>query len=286
MKVLVTGASGRLGLMVASALERSHETVLIVRNAEFSAPNATVYRTGIEDTAALQKIFQVERPDIVIHLASVVGAACEEDEKLAVRINVGATRTLAELAKKHNVKQFIFSSTAAVYHQEELVPTSEESNISPRSVYGVTKLEAEQVLNELAVDSQTKFTIFRIFNLYGPKFNQSLVNRLIASNEDETIQLQGFKRFFRDYIHVDEVVELMTNFKKMSELGSYSLFNIASGRALSNADLIKVLGEKGFELRFKIVGDYESYSWADITRARQRLGFNPSTVLKLDGWQG
>lgn len=240
-----------------------------------------MHEVDIENTGALRDIFKSEQPDIVMHLASLIGGACDADPDKAFRVNVLATKNLALLAHEYKVKKFIFASTAAVYYQATLAPTTEDSNIAPTTLYGKTKLEAEKVLEEIASNSSTNFINFRIFNIYGPGFDTSLVNRLLSSNENNPVQLQGFERFYRDYIHVDDVVNAITKLAEMTKLKNPSIFNIASGHPTSNAELIMKLKKSGKDAFYEITGDQESFSWADVSRAQHVFHFSPGNDLRL-----
>lgn len=279
MKVLITGAGGRIGGRLVAALADRHQLVLLDRRLAAPPPAAKGYQIDLDDFEALERLIASEKPEAVIHLAALVGPVCESDPALAKKVNVDATKTLAELAAKAGAKKFIFASTAAVYHQTELAPTDEEHNVDPRSVYGETKLEAERELLAALQESGTRAIILRLFNIYGPEFDSSLINRLVSSTPGNPVELRGPDNYYRDYIHVDDAVGLLADLLDAAENPADQVFNIANGRAVSNAKLIGLLEDKGFEPDYKLVPGDTDISWADISRAKAQLGFSPREEL-------
>lgn len=281
MNILITGASGNVGREVSRALGQTNRLVYVSRNAPKHVPDGTHYAVDMAEPGELPAIFQKEKPDAVIHLAAMLGAVCDQEPKLAQKVNVDATRLLAELSVKYGVQVFLFPSTAAVYNQTALAATDEDHNIDPRSVYGKTKLEAEGVLAEIAKTGGTRFAALRIFNVYGPEFASSLVHRLAHSTPEAPVSLFGLDTFYRDYIHVDDLVKVLANLGAYKNLPAFGVFNIASGKAISNSQLIEQLRAFGYVPHFTVQDAPPSYSWADISRAKQQLGFDPATSITL-----
>lgn len=275
MKVLVTGASGRLGqASVVSIRKASHDVITLTRRHSNHPEGVREYIVDLDDAENLENIFRLEKPDVVIHLAAITGAACDDDIDLTRRVNIDLTKQLAILADKYGANKFIFASTAAVYNQTKLSPTDENSNVEPLSFYGRSKLEAERSIESIALSSTTQFTSFRIFNLYGPNFDNSLVTKLLKSSANSPVQLAGLENFYRDYIHADDVIQAMFDYIEAKGISNYEVFNIASGNATSNAQLIDKLRQKNKSLSYEITGDQNSYSWADINKASSVIGFS------------
>lgn len=282
MKILITGASGNVGREVSRALGQTNELVYVSRSVPRHVPRGSHYAVDMAEPEDLAAIFEKEKPDAVIHLAAMLGAICDTQPELAQKVNVDATRVLAELSVKHGVEVFIFPSTAAVYSQYELVPADEDHAIAPRGVYGKTKLEAEAVLADIARTGTTKFAALRIFNVYGPEFKASLVYKLAHSTPDAPITLFGLDVFYRDYIHIDDLVKVFANMSAYKDEPVFSVFNIASGKATNNTELVAQLKKFGYTPHYTVQEDAPpSYSWAAISRAKKRLNFDPATVITL-----
>jgi UDP-glucose 4-epimerase len=282
MKVLITGASGNLGRATAKQLAvDGHELVYVSRTAPQNAPEAKQYAVDMAESEQLTDIFNKEKPNVVIHLAAMLGPVCDQQPGLAQKVNVDATRRLAELSVKNNVKTFIFPSTAAVYNQQELQATNEDSNVEPRSMYGKTKLAAEQALSEVSKIGDTHFVALRIFNVYGEGFAMSLVNKLAEATTDTPVSLFSMDTFYRDYIHVKDIVTLFNNLCQKQDLAPFAVYNVAGGKATNNTELIALLRSQGYAPQFTVQDASPSYSWADISRAKNELDFSPAPSIVL-----
>lgn len=282
MKVLITGASGHIGKSISAKLAAAHELVLVTRSPFKPVNKAVTVVADVTDVHRMNEVIITHAPDVVIHLAAVLGGACQNDPEGAYKVNVAATESLAKAAAAGGVRDFIFASTAAVYNQTVLEPTDEAHNVDPKSVYGQTKLQAEQALAQVAANSTTRFTALRVFNVYGPGFDQSLVHRLIHSRQDAPVPLFGFDDFYRDYVHVNDVVRAFTAFDGLQKLQGFTVMNIASGKATNNADLVAQLTALGATPSYTVQDAPASYSWANIGRAAKALGFAPQAAIQLD----
>lgn len=285
MKILITGASGRLGSQLLNTLSSDHQIVAVSNNVVPLQENITSFSLDIAtDMANLESIFSKEKPEAVIHLAAIIGQACNDDPVLAQQVNVTATAHLAKLAAKYKVKRFIFISTSAVYKQMKLEPVSEDKDIDPVSVYGKTKLEAEHEISRIAQSSKvTGFVTLRVFNIYGPGFDQSLINKLVRSDNEHSVSLVGPDSFYRDYIHINDVIGAIVASISSEFKERHATLNIASGRARSNTELLTELRGRGLSPSYEIIRSSKlDVSWADITRAANLIGLRPTTELVLD----
>jgi len=285
MKILITGSNGRIGQKLSVNLSKEYDLVLTSREANsqlIRLPNSKYYKLDITDSASICNIISREKPEVIIHLAGIMGKTCEENHDLAYRINVEATKNLAQCAAENNVKKFIFSSSAAVYPQNLNRPLKEE-DADPQSYYGKIKLEAEEELRKISTESDLNVIVFRIFNIYGEHFSDSLIVRLILSarkNEPEVL-LTSPEDFFRDYIYIDDV---LTAFKKSIVRkfnDSFNVYNIATGLPISTKELMKIILSKGISPKVKILklNRKNSYVYADIKKASCDLDFTATTSI-------
>lgn len=279
MKILITGASGKIGQELVTALAAKNQLVLLSRGDVAKKAGIITYTTELTDTKVLEDIFQKEKPEVVIHLAAILPQQCNDNPSLAEEINVIATKNLGSLADKHSVKKFIFTSTAGVYLQKTLEPTDEMTHIDPQSVYAKTKLLAEHSLEEISKKSQTQFVVFRIFNVYGKSFTDSLIYKLTHSDNNTPVGLCGPDNFYRDYVHVSDVIAAFQAIVLAKLTESFIVINIASGVATSNTNLLKQLDKAGTKPHYIINDCPESFSRADIQKAKTLFGFNPSRML-------
>jgi UDP-glucose 4-epimerase len=173
MTILVTGGAGYIGSHMVHALHDAGEAVVVLDNLStgfrFLLPGSVpmvVGHTGDQELAA--KIIADHRVDSIIHFAaSIVVPESVADPLGYYRNNTINTALLLQAAVAGGVKNFIFSSTAAVYGNPESVPVSESAATKPISPYGTSKLMSEIILHDTAKAHGLKFVILRYFNVAG-----------------------------------------------------------------------------------------------------------------------
>jgi nucleoside-diphosphate-sugar epimerase len=276
VRLLVTGASGNIGLALRHAVPATDDVVMLGGPRRHD-PEAI--RFDIGDRDAVAAMIARARPHAIIHLASLTGAACEQDPDAARRVNVDATRWIVEAAGEAGVGRIVFASTAAVYGDLRRTPVTEADELILGGVYASTKREAEELLQRSAAEGGPAVDILRIFNVYGPAMTDSLVGRLVASDAARPVTLAGLDSFVRDYVHVDDVVAALLLAVDATSPGSRVL-NIGTGIPRSNRDLVDELSaSRG--LHYIVGPERESYSCADIAAARRELGFDPAAALRV-----
>lgn len=278
MKVLITGASGRLGRALRRRLEGHPELDLTCLISPRSIPlNSSDVSLDITDFAALSEVIRSTAPDAIIHLAGLHGAACAAHPAHTQAVNVTATQVLRDAAAAAGTSRVVFTSTAAVYGDSRMHPLSEDELADPQAPYGHSKHEAEKLFQEK--DPERPFTAItlRIFNIYGEGFIDSLIYRLRTSTATSPVHLQGLDTFVRDYVHCDDVIEAI--FLAVINPASEDMtINIGSGQPVSNRQLVQYLSATG-TIYYKVGDNHRSYSCADIRRARKFLGYAPSRFL-------
>lgn len=281
MKILITGGSGNVGRYLIQELLKFDTYIINVslndlKDFENSA-NYKFYSVDITNKDAVEKVFITEKPDIVIHLASIIGNNCETDQKLTYQVNVGGTKILASLSAKYSVKKFVFTSTCAVYNQNELTPIKEIGTTDPKSYYGKTKLEAEKYLINL---TNLPVIILRIFNIYGDSFGLSLINKLMESNKKNIVPIINPNNYFRDYIYYKDVINVISEAVLKNIAENKVIINVASGKATSTSELIKILSLKKNIYYKKITTNSAlDVSWADISNLKKYLKYLPSQEI-------
>jgi len=273
MKILITGASGKIGKRIVEALKINNDLVLLTRHTDdFQEPLKT-YNVDISDLKALTKIVNKEKPNIIIHLAAVIGGNCDTDPVLTQKVNVDTTKYLGQLAQKNGVEKFIFSSTAAVYNQIKLEATTEEENLQPKSTYGKSKLAAENELKKVSRLAKTQFIALRIFNVYGPEFTDSIIEKLLSSTKQSPATILGPDNYYRDYISIRDVIKAFSSVISTDFVTRFTILNIASGVATNNTSLLNILKEHGVHPQFLVNECDLNISWANTKKAKQEVGF-------------
>lgn len=195
MKVLVTGASGRIGRAICVRLARSHEVIGLD-----ASPSSTAHWVGdIGDESLLGRALC--GIDAVVHVAALhaphVARSSEADFQ---RVNVEATRRLAELAARSGVERFVFTSTTALYGDAATPAVragwvTEDTAPRPRTVYHGSKLAAEAALREVSAASAMAVTILRMSRCFpeavdimaGYRLHRGIDARDVASGHEAAL---------------------------------------------------------------------------------------------------
>ncbi|MFZ0371497.1 MAG: NAD-dependent epimerase/dehydratase family protein [Halobacillus sp.] len=214
MKILVTGGAGFIGSQLVDLLLAEGHTPIILDNfsngrKENVPRGVKIYKKNLL-SEKVERIFEKEKPDIVMHLAAQVSVAKSlENPAEDTAVNVLGTVKLLEYSTKYGVKKFIFSSSSAVYGYTN-EPIHEESSTSPISFYGTSKLASETYIKLFNTLYDLPYTIFRYANVYGPRQRSdgeggviSIFIEKLLRNEAPVIFGDGNQT--RDFVYVDDV---------------------------------------------------------------------------------
>lgn len=269
--ILVTGANGRLG---RALLRVGGSDATLIGMASPRSPGAERI-LDITDASTTSDAVGALMPSAIIHLASVVGPACEADPETAEAVNVDGTANILAAARAHGVERIVFASTSAVYGDSRRHPVSEQDAPATSGAYAATKLRAERLLaagaDAVAIDA------LRVFNIFGPEMPDSLVTRLESATESAPVNLGGLDTFVRDYIHVDDVARALLASAASSSSG-FRVLNVGRGIPVSNRDLLGML-PPGIRDAVTVSEGSPSYSCADITAIGRELGWKPIMPL-------
>lgn len=264
-KLLVVGGCGYIGShMVSHLLDCGHEVVVLddLSSGKRSAlMGGTLVEGRCGDRALLQDLFSRHRFDGVLHFASFiqVGESVVDPMKY-YKNNVAETLVLIEEMIQHDIKHFIFSSTAAVFGEPEYVPIDEQHALRPINPYGLSKLMVEQMLNDFARAYQFNYVCLRYFNAAGA----DPLARIGENHEPEThliplairaamgtgapLKLFGLDyptpdgSCVRDYIHVCDLASahlLALNY--LWEGGDSACFNLGNGCGYSVLEVLQAV---------------------------------------------
>ncbi len=279
MKVLVTGAGGRVGRAVRAKLD----SLPGIRPSYLVSPRnpprgGAEIRVDLGSPGMLAGVVASVKPDAIIHLAAIGGAACNDDPQLAEKVNVLGTQVLADAAAEAGTSRVVFASTAAVYGDQRHRAVTEKDSVDLRGRYAEMKFRGEQILRSYSDSAGRSSVALRIFNVYGEGFSDSLVFRLLNSAESNPLRLHGLDTFVRDYVHADDVAEALLLAVDLPLAGGHETFNIGTGTPTSNRRLVERLSINR-TLHYEVAEALDSYSCADISLARKVLGFSPKHSL-------
>ncbi|MFA6635503.1 MAG: dTDP-4-dehydrorhamnose reductase [Candidatus Omnitrophota bacterium] len=188
MKILITGSGGMLGRELRGVLSKGENEIagLDIALTDMAKPEPGVfYNVNINDAEEIKKVFEKEKPDIVIHTAAWTDVdGSEKDPEKARKINVEGTVNVAESARKHSA-DLLYISTDFVFDGGKNAPYTELDECAPLSVYAKTKWEGENKVR----GSLENYAIVRTSWLFGPggkNFVKAIVSR---SKDHKTIQV-------------------------------------------------------------------------------------------------
>jgi UDP-glucose 4-epimerase len=296
-RILVTGAAGFIGShLVDKLLIDGYEVTGIDNlstgsidniNHHFGKRSFRFIKGDVRDSRTVRNV--VKGASVVISAAALVSGPRSIHRPLETHENnVTATLKLLEACHEVGVSKFLYISSAAVYGRARELPTSEECCPHPASPYGASKLAAENyvsVFNEVyGLDTVS----LRLFNVYGPRQTSGPYGGVVSVFLDSVLKgrspiIFGDGEQTRDFIHIKDVVEACLLAMKTDGV-SGEVFNIASGQPTKISDLAKMILEiAGLRAISSVYAEPRRgdvlYSWADISKARTRLGFEPKISL-------
>lgn len=313
MKMLVTGCCGYIGSHTCVELLNSGYDIVGLDNfsnskkevldkiKEITGKNIKFYEGNMLDSNVLNQIFSENKIDCVIDFAAY--KAVGESVKMPIEYytnNVSSVLTLLSVMKKFNCKSIVFSSSATVYGDPEIIPITEESKTGgTTNPYGTSKLFVEQILKDLYKSDNTwDICILRYFNpigahesgLIGEEPNGIPANLMpyiskVASGKLECLSVFGNDydtkdgTGVRDYIHVVDLAKghIKAVEKLDKEKNGLYIYNLGTGCGYSVLDMINTFEKvNGIKINYKIVDRREgdiAKCFADPTKAKEELGF-------------
>ena len=317
--VLITGGAGYIGSHITVELLNSGYQVIIVDNLsnskqqvisriqQITGKKPIFYKQDILNKDALNKIFQENKIDAVIHCAGLKSVAESVKEPLKYyKTNIGTTLTLLEIMQKNNVKNLVFSSSATVYGNPKSVPITESQPIGANlsNPYGYTKYMIEQILSDTVnTNNNWQITSLRYFNPIGahssgligedpkgipnnllPYISQVAVGKLpelmVFGNTYPTKDGTGV----RDYIHVVDVAKAHVSALAHPTTGNkYRALNLGTGSGTSVLELINAfVKSNNVKIPFKIVpkrpGDI-AQCYANPSKANKELNWHTTRTI-------
>lgn len=311
MAILVTGGAGFIGSHTIVELLNENNEVIVLDNFCNSKPvvldrikkitgkDFKFYEADLLDYDAIDKIFEENKIDSVIHFAGL--KAVGESVLQPLRYyhnNLTGTFNLCNVMQKHGTKRIVFSSSATVYGKPESVPIREDFPLSTTNPYGETKLMIERILKDLFVsDNEWSISVLRYFNPIGAHKSgligedpKGIPNNLlpyitqVASGKREYLSVFGNDynthdgTGVRDYIHVVDLAKAhLKALARAEKVTGVEYYNIGTGVGYSVLDIVNAYEKAtGIKINYIIAprrpGDIDE-CYADPTKAAEILGW-------------
>lgn len=324
MKVLICGGAGYIGSHTCVELAQAGYDLVVYDNLVNSSPVAverigelvgrpvTFMRGDIRDRAALEAVLG-DGFDAVIHFAALkaVGESCEKPLDYFEN-NISGTITLLQAMRSTGVNRLVFSSSATVYGDPDVVPITEDAPLRVTNPYGRTKLVMEQLIGDVCrAHPELDAVVLRYFNPVGAHASgrigedpRGIPNNLmpylsqVAVGRRERLSIFGGDyptrdgTGVRDYIHVVDLARAHVKAVELPQVGGLRTLNLGTGTGYSVLDMVAAFERaSGRQVPSEIVarraGDV-SEVWADPTRANQVLGWRAEYDLARmceDAWR-
>ncbi|MGL4946131.1 MAG: GDP-mannose 4,6-dehydratase [Cetobacterium sp.] len=247
----------------------------------------TLEYCDLKDAKSLETIFENRKIDMVVNLAGLAGVRPSLENPLEYeKVNVGGYLNLLECCKKYNTKKFLQASSSSIYGNNKVVPFKETDIVDfAISPYAATKKSCE-VFGHVYYKLYNIDTIqLRFFTVYGPRQRPDLAIHKFVHKilKDEPIPVFGDGETYRDYTYIDDIIDGVV--KAVNYLDSndnvYEIINIGESDAISLNGMIetieKSLNKKAIINRQPMQPGDVSRTFADITKAKELLKYNPST---------
>ncbi|WP_430509546.1 UDP-glucose 4-epimerase GalE [Gottfriedia solisilvae] len=268
MSILVLGGAGYIGSHAVYQLIDQDYEVVVVDNLQTGHrqaihSNAIFYKGDIRDKEFLRSIFEKEQIEGVLHFAanSIVGESMAQPIKYFDN-NVYGTQVLLDVMIEYGVKNIVFSSSAATYGEQAIMPITEEMPTMPTSTYGETKLMMEKLMKWCDIAHEVKFVSLRYFNVAGaratgeigedhqPETHLIPLVLQVALNQRDYISIFGNDydthdgTCIRDYIHVEDLIEAhLLALDYLKKGGESNIFNLGSSQGYSVKEIIETARE-------------------------------------------
>tara|TARA_B100000963_G_C22545424_1_gene634189 strand:+ start:49 stop:1017 length:969 start_codon:yes stop_codon:yes gene_type:complete len=260
--ILITGGAGYIGSHISELLIKNKKKVIIIDNLttgfkRLINKKAKFYNVNILNRKKIRSIITKNKIDSVIHLAgSLIIAEGEKFPKKYYKNNVIGSEQIILSCISSTVKNFIFSSTAAVY-KDGLYKVTEKSKVKPKSIYGKTKLKAEKIIIKHCKKNKINFGVLRYFNIVGssPSGKLGLINK--GDHLFKNYSMQVFKKrpifkiygtdystkdgsCIRDFIHVSDIADIhLKVLEKINKLKKSKILNCGYSKGISVKQVAK-----------------------------------------------
>lgn len=317
VSILVLGGAGYIGSHAVYQLIDQAYNVVVVDNLqtghqEAIHPKAKFYQGDIRNKDFLLDVFAQEEIEAVIHFAanSLVGESMEKPLDYFSN-NVYGTQIVLEVMKEYDVGYIVFSSSAAVYGEQKVMPITEDTQTNPTNTYGETKLVMEKMMKWCDQAYGMKYVALRYFNVAGARESAEIGENhtpethlvplilQVALGQREQITIFGEDydtadgTCIRDYIHVEDLINAhILALEYLRRGGESNIFNLGSSKGYSVKEMVNEARQVTNHSIPSKVGERRagdpSTLIASSEKAKSILGWSPKresiTDIIVDAW--
>ena len=300
-KILITGGNGYVGKELINTIQNTYKVHVAdknlnrIKNKKYK--KIKLHKINLTKNKETKLLINKINPDIIINLAAThFIPECEKYPDLCFANNV---LTVINLMKKIDKKcKFIHISSASVYKHSKSSLKENTSPIKPSDIYGISKLQSEQVVNHYGNKKNIDYLIVRLFNVIGPgETNPHFVPEIISQlKRNRNIIKLGNLKAKRDFIDVRDVANAISKLctKKYSSLKNNKIVNLASGKTISLMNvlnIIKKITKSNFKIKInekKLRKNDNPVILASINKISKFINWKPKYKIKnslMDTWK-
>lgn len=301
-RVIITGAAGFIGSHTARAvlargglvlgldnLDPYYDRALKRRNLVSIGSQRFEHRDcDIRDAAQVRDAFDAFRPDTVIHMAARAGVRPSiADPAGYAMTNIIGTQHILEAAERVGCKRIVCASSSSVYGDNPKTPFAETDPVdAPISPYAATKKACELIGHAHHHLTGASVAMLRFFTVFGPAQRPDLAISLFLSSisAGRPIRLFGDGSTSRDYTFVDDIVAGVLAACERIDAHGYRVWNLGGDHPITLAELVDtvaaVVGRTPVIERLPMQPGDVQRTWADLTRSRSELGYQPTTPIR------
>ena len=301
MRILITGVAGFIGSHLGEKLLSMGHIVIGIDNFDpfyprkFKLENLkklnnsnqfSFFEEDIRNRSSINTVFESNKVDVVIHLAAKAGVRPSIDNVGEYyEVNINGTVNLLECMRQNGVSKLIFASSSSVYGNNAKVPFSEIDSVDhPISPYASTKKSGELLCHVYSHLYRFDISCLRFFTVFGPRQRPDLAihkfTRLI--DLDKPLPFFGDGSTARDYTYIDDIIEGIVC--SLNNLEGFHIYNLGESRVITLNELIQtiesILNKEAILDKQPLQPGDVQQTFADITKARKELGYNPKYNLE------
>jgi nucleoside-diphosphate-sugar epimerase len=284
--ILVTGAAGLVGNAVRVRLEESGTPVLPIDRVPQTEEGREIVVCDLTDPHRLHAVSVGREIAGIVHCGAYSGPMVERDNPNAiVRVNIGGTANVLELARIHRIPRVVFCSSTSAYGRTPKGPVREDVPLAPTSVYGASKVASEQLVSSYASQHEVDGVSLRLSWVYGPRRTTDCVIRTMIEDayRGRATRMPWGQDFHRQYIYVDDAASALIAALDAPALPR-RIYNVTGGTCVTLGEVGEIVRRVLPAADIQLAGGPDPIDTLqnefDISAAREDLGYQPRIDLE------